>query len=606
MHFKHSYGMIVHNGEKFTAEAVANIYEIAYDIVIVEGCEPEALFMATSDGFSVDKTELVIKNISDPQNKITYIRAGRCASKTDQCNLYMQKVKGDYIWELDSDEIYHPEDIVEIDEILYKGQYECAEIPFWHFWRDAFHVVRGTSWEIPIRRVFKRQEGDLYKSHRPPEIVRKSWNSMKILSADVLREKNIYCYHYGFVDNQRTKWKVAYHCNRGREFKNWFLDHWIGNTGRHYNNMNQPLNTIEEFKGRIPENILDSKWGERKKIKVLHVLPSWSDGGGCTCIRDLIYSSNLGYFDHGLYISGNYSGKSPLIQNIPFYTRNFKDVIENYDIIEFMFWHSMPELTEIISLKKSQKVIVIVPIYNDNSLRGQFDRFYLTDDEKKVADHVVFMTNKALDLEENQNIVNRSVVPFGSDLIFPALKGYHWRTNEPKIVGCIGPFNHSVTYDNLAQLLCKIKTDKGWAFEMVGGGQMSKAMETEFKNETVSAKWIEHLDREAFWKVLSRWDVYCYPMKDMCYCGSEMKIQEACASFIPLVIKPSKGLCNMELEKCGFVCDKYDQVPGAVEKLLNDLDLRRNYQHSARIHALRTMGSHTSTSEMEVIYRALV
>lgn len=603
MHYKHSFGIIVHNGASFVALAIQSIYDVAHEIIIIEGCENEAMFLATSKGLSVDGTDKVIRSFQDPQGKIKYIQGGKFKTKTDQCNEYMKLVTGDFIWELDSDELYLPEDVVRMDELLFKGQYEAVEIPFWHFWRDTFHVVRGTSWEIPIRRIFKFQKGDLYKTHRPPEISRKAWADSKVLTAPLLRQMGLYCFHYGFVENWRTKWKVAYHCNRGRPWRTYFLDHWIMNTGRHYNNLNEQKNQIEVFSGALPKCIVDSTWGNRKKISVMHILPSWSSGGGCGCVRDLIYSSNLGYFDHSLYVSkDSYKGQSPLVSCFPFHNQpdKFEELARKHDVLEFMFWHSMPELTQAIRMKKPRpRIVVIIPIYNTNSLKMYFDRFNLSDEEKKEIDHVVFMTDKAVDLPENKGIGNFSVIPWGPDIIWCALDGFHWRRNAPQQVGYVGPVNNAVTNPNLVEIFKNVKTQNA-KFQFVGGGELV----SKFKQSSDQRfSWIDHLALQEFEKTLSNWDIYAYPMKDVCYCGSEMKIQQACASFSALIIKPSTGLCDMGLENAGIVCKTDNEVTQAIDQVLNDNDLKMTLQHKAREHALSSLGAHISTLKMEQVYR---
>ena len=414
---------------------------------------------------------------------------------------------------------------------------------------------------------------------------------------------NLYCFHYGFVENWRTKWKVAYHCNRGRPWRSYFLDHWIGNTGRHYNNLAEQTNQIEPFTRALPKCITDSKWGVKKKISVMHVLPSWSDGGGCGCIRDLIYSSELGYFNHSLYVSKDtYRGKSPLVPSIPFHTdpTTFESVARQHDVLEFMFWHSMPELTMAIRMKKPRpKIVVIIPIYNTNSLKMYFDRFNLSDEEKKEIDHVVFMTDKAVGLPENKGIGNFSVIPFGPDLIWCALDGFHWRTNNPQKVGYVGPVNPAVTNPELINILKKVKNQKV-KFEFVGGGEM----EGKFKASSDSRfVWLPRQPLAEFEKTVSNWDIYTYPMKDVCYCGSEMKLQQACASFSALVIKPSIGLCDMGLENAGVVCATDNDVAKAIDQILSDDAYKKELQHRARVHALSKMGAHITTLKMEEVYR---
>ena len=615
-HLKHSFGMIVHNGKAFVHEVVASVYDFAHEIVIVEGSEPPAAFMATPEGGSVDGTAEVLKTLPDPQHKITVIYGGKFPNKTAQCNVYMKRVTGDYIWELDSDEAYLHEDLLLIDSLLAAGKYEAVEVPFRHFWRDAYHLARDTWWEVPIRRIFRRQSGDLYKGHRPPELVRKPWKQMKLLTGAELARRGVYCYHYGFVDNQRTKWKVAYHCSRGYAWRDYFPKQWIGDTAGHYLNKPSQKNRVEAYSGKQPPSILASFWGRKKKISVLHVLPSWSRGGGCTCVRDLIDCSNLGYFHHGVYISG-YGGASPFRPGVPFHTKDFASVARKYDVVEFMFWHSLPELTAMVSMKKPRpKIVVVIPVYNTNALKMYFDRFSLVDAEKREVDHVVFMTDKALGLPENKGIdLNRvSVVPWGPELIWAALDGYHWRRNDPLRIGYVGPFNRAICADCLPEVLGgipakhpayqgfhKANPQQGVRFELFGDGEMWEA----FKKRS-NAAMIWHGYSPDLASFMYQWDLYVYPMKEMCYCGSELKIQQALASFVPIVIRPSKGLAELGLSKCGFVCKDYSEVVARSRQLLCDVGLRMHFQQAARVHALRELGAHNSTAEMERIYLSLV
>jgi hypothetical protein len=282
-----------------------------------------------------------------------------------------------------------------------------------------------------------------------------------------------------------------------------------------------------------------------------------------------------------------------------------------------MFWHSLPELTEMVTMKKPRpKIVVVIPIYNDSSLKMYFDRFHLVDEEKREVDHVVFMTDKALGLSENKDIdPNRtSVVPWGPEIIWVALDGYHWRRNDPLRVGYVGPFNRATCVDCLPEILGgipvrhplyqgfhKVNPSQGVRLELFGDGEMWK----EFKKRSNAAMtWYGY--RSDLTSFMSQWDLYVYPMKEMCYCGSELKIQQALASFVPIVIRPSRGLAEMGLSECGFVCKDNGEVVTKSLQLLCDVDLRMHLQHTARVHALRRLGAHNSTACMESIYSSLV
>src|SRR5512134_1673059 len=105
-----SFGMIVFNGETFLHELLDSIYDFAYEIFGVEGPDQNSLPMAGPDGGSTDRTVEILRSYPDPERKLRVIR-GTWRDKDEQSNRYMDEVSGDYIWQVDDDEIYKPEDL---------------------------------------------------------------------------------------------------------------------------------------------------------------------------------------------------------------------------------------------------------------------------------------------------------------------------------------------------------------------------------------------------------------------------------------------------------------------------------------------------------------
>lgn len=627
MRYKHSFGIIVHNGAGFLRECIESVYPVAHEIIVVEGSDRYAAFLADGRGLSVDGTSDLLKSVADPEHKIRYVAAGRVEDKTEQCNHYMRLCTGDWIWELDSDELWREDDFLRLDAILARGDWEAVEVPFLHFWRDIYHVARGTHWETPIRRGLRFRPGDVYSSHRPPEIARKPWKEMRVLGADHLRGEGIYCYHYGFIESVRVKWKGMYHVNRGRaDMLDWHWRSFLANTAEHMNNTRKERegNRIEPFANlaQHPAPISSrERWTRRNRIRVLHVLPSWSMGGGCTAVRELICASNPGLFEHVLLISSQtgFSGLSPLPPGFEFFSdgKQFLEVATSCDVVEFHFWRSMPELTEWTrvvrglgpgSLGRRPRTVVVIPIYNDNRLRGRFDRFYLSEEEKQIVDHVVFVTEKAIGLLENAGVGDHSYVPWGPDMALPALLGSQRGETSNKSVGFVGPLYPEVTYPGLIDVLSRVRLAGQIDIAGFGKSKLLIAMKERGRimfRDSVQVNWIAACPYEEHLRRVATWDVFAYPMKQMCYCASEMKIQEACACGCPLVIKPSAGLAEMGLESCGTVCGRYEEVPGAIDVFLADPAARKAAGDRARIHALQRMGAHTAARDMEAIYVSL-
>ena len=129
-----SFGMIVFNGETFLHELLESIYDFAYEIVAVEGPDRNALPMAGPDGGSTDRTVEILRSFPDPERKLKLIR-GTWRDKDEQSNRYMQEVSGDYLWQVDDDEIYKPEDLVRVAEML-RDDPKVTAVSF--YWQNFF------------------------------------------------------------------------------------------------------------------------------------------------------------------------------------------------------------------------------------------------------------------------------------------------------------------------------------------------------------------------------------------------------------------------------------------------------------------------------------
>jgi hypothetical protein len=131
---------------------------------------------------------------------------------------YAQRAKGDYLWQVDIDEFYHPEDMRLVIQMV-AGVREITavsfqQITFWggfDFVADGWYLKRGA--EI-YHRLFKWQPGYRYVSHRPPTVqdqAGRDLRKIKWIDGYELAARNIYLYHYSLLLPKQVNEKSSYY-----------------------------------------------------------------------------------------------------------------------------------------------------------------------------------------------------------------------------------------------------------------------------------------------------------------------------------------------------------------------------------------------------------
>lgn len=210
---KISFVIIVLNGMPFIRASLKNIYEKAYEIVIVEGAVKNCMFAANSDGSSTDGTVNFIKSFPDPLNKIRLIQ-GAWPEKCEMQNEALKIISGDYIWLVDSDELYKEKDMNMIIQMLVNDS-TITEIcfPAFHFWKGFDYIISSKPLENAFfHRIFKLNRPCFFTTHRPPTLFwegqNKTTDKMNLLEATILRKEEIYIYHYSYLLEEQVKQKI--------------------------------------------------------------------------------------------------------------------------------------------------------------------------------------------------------------------------------------------------------------------------------------------------------------------------------------------------------------------------------------------------------------
>lgn len=230
---KISFGMIVFNAEstlpKGMLEAcITNVYDIAHEILIVEGATKAITHYFdgdtssfTKDGKSTDNTINIIKNLPDPQNKIKLIESnGFWNGKTEMCNAWAQIATGDYVWQLDSDEFYHPDEVKKLIDYLEKHNPDAVYFNAYHFFGGIDYCIDERSYPDwgsgPWYRVFRHVPGkSKWRSHEHPiyECDGLVCNTGNVLTQQQSTEIGIKMYHYSYVTYSQIQFKTSFYKN---------------------------------------------------------------------------------------------------------------------------------------------------------------------------------------------------------------------------------------------------------------------------------------------------------------------------------------------------------------------------------------------------------
>jgi len=123
---KIAFGMIVFEGDYVLQECLEQVYPYASQILIAEG--PVTFWQDQGRTTSLDNTNEILDNFPDPENKII-VHHGKYYEKDEQCRTYMNYINDDidYIWNLDSDELFKSEDIEKVIDFLTNQSWKNEE-----------------------------------------------------------------------------------------------------------------------------------------------------------------------------------------------------------------------------------------------------------------------------------------------------------------------------------------------------------------------------------------------------------------------------------------------------------------------------------------------
>ena len=211
---KIAFGMIVFEGDYVLKQCLEQVYPFAEQILISEG--PVSYWQKQGRVTSLDDTNKIIDEFPDPNNKIKVIH-GQYNEKDDQCRAYMEHINDDidYIWNLDSDEVYKTEDIKNIINFLEKEKPTSVGVRSCSFYGGFGHYLTGFELKKDnFLRIFRYIKGSTWLTHRPPTIKYPSDANItrNHVDSDTLWNKlGVQMYHYSYTFPDQVYKKVNYY-----------------------------------------------------------------------------------------------------------------------------------------------------------------------------------------------------------------------------------------------------------------------------------------------------------------------------------------------------------------------------------------------------------
>ena len=207
--------MIVFEGDYVLEECLRSVYPYASQILIAEG--PVKFWQEQGRTTSTDRTNEILENFPDPENKIKVVH-GQFSEKDEQCSAYLKFMNDDidYLWNLDSDELYTAKDIEKIISILEKEKFTSVDVRSCSFYGGLNRTIGGfEERKGNFHRIFKVYPGSKWLTHRPPTVSHpKELDTLpeKHLDGDTLYHKHgVQMYHYSYVFPVQVDNKIKYY-----------------------------------------------------------------------------------------------------------------------------------------------------------------------------------------------------------------------------------------------------------------------------------------------------------------------------------------------------------------------------------------------------------
>ena len=268
-----TFGIIVLNGEPFVRYNLRALYPYAHQIIVVEGAVDAAAGIASTDGHSTDGTLETLREFKaneDSDDKVQIItREGFWSEKDEMSQVYAERATGDYLWQVDIDEFYHPGDIEMVLTMLWDDPtitvVSFKQITFWgglDTWVDSWYLRSGAE---NCHRIFKWGPGYRYATHRPPTVMddqKRDTREVNWIDGYKMAAEGVLMYHYSLLLPKQVQEKSDYYsaapwAKQARQSRQWAKEAYLElRKPYRVHNVYRYPSWLERFTGTHPPQIL--------------------------------------------------------------------------------------------------------------------------------------------------------------------------------------------------------------------------------------------------------------------------------------------------------------------------------------------------------------
>jgi glycosyltransferase involved in cell wall biosynthesis/2-polyprenyl-3-methyl-5-hydroxy-6-metoxy-1,4-benzoquinol methylase len=625
------FGIITLNAEEFIYQSIASVYEFADQIWVADGATPAGRAIANENGGSIDRTLEILHSFPDPEHKLHILPSRFYQDKNEQSNAYMEAMDAnqpDYVWQLDSDELYHLEDLERVAQLIEEREAWHVTFRALHFWHNLKTVAWGSWWSSRrqvYHRVNKFQKGWRYSSHRPPTILvngKPIWEVAPVITANELEREGIYLYHYSHVTERQVKQKMDWYLQDGSWSQGWYERVWKRwekepelverQIGTHPVNLRNPHDPdgkgiTRTFKRMHPSAMkthplwtrdYQNKEKTDTKTKVLHVIDHFSPGGGFVSPVQFVVRVNQepGQEHHILILD---SAQRDLVDIPPSGTifenkhRSIADCARwisdaDYEVVQWHWWRSMDLMNDLMtemSKYGGHKRIITCDVY------PAAPEFTLSNRELDYADMFIFDGKDSMFVYPQIPVSKKAYVVGGT-----ALDAYtipRTRRDDGKFrMGRGSVLSKWKCPPDLIQMVAPILAAvPNSEFRIFGDGELEPKLRADIKHLRLKGRvflrgWVRNFEEE-----MVNLDMYLYHLPRNSFASSELNLQGAMAAGLPIVIMPSLGIRWMfEHGKDALVAENVVQAQEYCIHLAKDPGERARLGKNARTKAFKEFG----------------
>ena len=340
------------------------------------------------------------------------------------------------------------------------------------------------------------------------------------------------------------------------------------------------------------------------KIRVLHILPKITSGGGSHSPLNVVSNSkNKEVYNHVFLslekgtdgILDKFISKGFKVIDKPSEERLYKE-IDLADIVQIEWWNS-PITTNFLSKKLPPNRLLVW-----SHVTGNIAPHIITKELVKFADHFCVCTPHSMEDSWMKSQDNVSFTHSPAD--FDRLEGFQKRKHKRFNIGYVGTIDYSKLPKKFISLCSRISIPN--AHFIVCGNGRSLADIKKFASVSTQAfdfpGYIENIK-----DYLEQMDVYGYPLNKNTFAAAEQNLQEAMWVGLPIVTNPYGGVRHLiEHNKTGLLVDRDEEYIEAIKYLYHNPEERERLGKNAASHARKHFTPVISADKFENLYKRML